>query len=224
MLQKAREPQGKHPGALTSHSNQVWESLSRLDLTDLPSGRGRAHAPLVWLALASYLGWNGKRSMCRDVWPSNATLSEATGVPMRVVAYSLSILRAAGKIEVRKRKRGRHGYGRVIKLIFDGSGPNPKIVLPNPAEMVEIWDAVSAVRERPASAVALAVAARVVAEAERLAGRRPRNRSPEASSTLHETTARPALLRRLVGACAGSTFQMRLAALEAAEILSLIHI
>lgn len=183
------------------------ESIRRLELPDLPRGRGRAHAPIIWLALASHLRWSADGT---DAWASNATLAGETGCPTRAVEYAIAMLRRAGKISVRYGARGRYGYGRIITLhLLEGPGGNPKVDLPSPADMAALWDRARGQRERPATLVALGVALHVVTAAH--------NKGKVGKGK----TVRPKLaqLQRLVGASAGQTFTARLDALAASGVI-----
>ncbi len=183
------------------------EALAQLELDDLPAGRGRAHAPIIWLALASFLTWGQSET---HVCPSNETLAQITGTPLRAVEYALALLRRAGKISVTYGWRRKYGFGRIVTMhLLAGEGGNPKVTLPSPADMRELWAKARRQRERPATVVALGLAAYVVACASKgKVGRR--------------TTITPKLaqLRRLVGASHGSTFTARLEVLACAGIIA----
>jgi hypothetical protein len=183
------------------------EAMRRLELPDLPHGRGRAIAPLVWLALASHLRWGAEQT---KVWPTNARLAVLIGAPLRAVEYGIAMLRRAGKISITYAKRGRCGFGRVIELHLLGEGPSPKVTIPTPENMAALWRRARAQRERPATVVALAIAAFALAAAQ------------HHGRVGHRRTIAPKLvqLRRLVGATVGETFYQRLAALEQLEIIA----
>jgi hypothetical protein len=183
------------------------EAMRRLELPDLPHGRGRAIAPLIWLALASHLRWGSEGT---KVWPTNARLADLTGAPIRAVEYGIAMLRGAGKISITYAKRGRCGFGRVIELHLLGEGKSPKVSIPSPENMAALWRRARAERERPATVVALAVAAFALAAAQ------------HQGRVGHRRTVEPKLvrLRGLVGASGGETFYRRLAALEQLEIIA----
>ena len=90
-----------------------------------------------------------------------------------------------------------------------GSGPNPRVTLPGPADMRALWAKARTRRERPATVVALALAAYVQAAAESR-GKVGKSRT---------LGVRLAQLRRLVGASHGSTFTARLDVLASLGIL-----
>ena len=183
--------------------------LRRLALPKLPPGRGRAAAPLVWLALASHARWTATGPDL-DVWPSNERLASETGLQVRTVELALAILRASGKISSRYGARpGRYHRGRTITLHLIGDGPAPRVLLPGRERMAEIWRRARGSRERPASTVALAVACYACAAA---AARGPLDDDAETRATL-------ATLRVLTGASHGGTFSGRLESLAAAGIL-----
>jgi DNA-binding transcriptional MocR family regulator len=58
-----------------------------------------AHAKLTALAISSYYNWN-KKQMC---WPSNKTLSNATGLSISSVVRSKKELAREGFLEVQRR-------------------------------------------------------------------------------------------------------------------------
>lgn len=179
--------------------------ISRLELPSLAQGRGRAHAPIVWLGLASALTHGGSSTR---VYLANATIAERTGCPLRAVELGLAALRRAGKISVEYGARGKYGYGRIVTMHLTGDGPNPRVRLPKPKQVAELWARAHGERERPATIVALALAAYVLA-ADQLGKLRGR------------CEIRPKLvrLRALVGASAGHTFSARLDALASAGII-----
>ena len=184
------------------------EALAQLELDDLPAGRGRAHAPIIWLALASFLTWGQAET---QVWSSNETLAQITGTPLRAVEYALALLRRAGKISVTYGWRRKYGFGRIVTMhLLAGEGGNPKVTLPSPADMRELWAKARRQRERPATVVALGLAAYVVAAAS----------NKGKVGKCRTITPRLAQLRRLVGASHGSTFTTRLEVLAAAGIIA----
>jgi len=182
--------------------------LRRLSLAGLPGGRGRAAAPLVWLALASYLS---RRGASRDVWPSNGTLALRCGLSPRSVERALALLSRGGKISIRYGSRRGSRRGRIIKLNIGGDGPNPLVRFPSQERIAWLWAQASQARERACTLVALAVAVEVWAALEcgRSTGRLSAHAPVQA-------------LRDLVGAAHGSTFTKRLAALERVGVLSRI--
>jgi hypothetical protein len=98
----------------------------------------------------------------------------------------------------------------LIELQLLGTGPIPVVRFPSPQVMAGIWRSCRAVRERPAALVAVAVAMHVIAAAE-LGGEMIDGAG--ISSPI-------SLVRALVGAPHGSTFQRRLTDLERAGLLS----
>lgn len=175
----------------------------------MPRGVGRAHAPIIWLFLASLLKWREAHTM---VWPSNAAISRATHLSTRDVERGLAYLRAIGKVTIStgERPRLRKKFGRILTLNLLGGGQNPVVHFPSARAMAGIWTQVARVREKAASTVALAVAVFVLAadiEGEPIS---------EATS-LHASLKS---IRALVGAGSGSTFYARLGALVEAGVIS----
>jgi len=183
------------------------ESLRRLELEHLPAGRGRACAPIIWLGLASHLKWGDDSS---KVFIANTTIAGETGCPLRAVEYGIATLRRAGKISITYGGRGKYGWGRIIEMhLLPGEGGNPKVDLPSPADMRRLWYRARGQRERPATLVALGLAAFVLAA------------MANKGKVGKRRTVKPKLaqLRRLVGASHGQTFTARLDALSAAGII-----
>jgi hypothetical protein len=186
--------------------------LRRLTLpSSAPPGEGRSHATIVWLYLATYLRWSGEHTM---VWPSDETISKRTGLSLRAVQRGLAYLRAIGKITITRgqrpasRRKDRRKVGRVIEMHLLGDGPNPVVLWPSPKTVVGIWRESTRTRNRPAALVGLALAMHVLAAAEQGA------ELTEAVSL----TASLAMIRSLVGAAHGATFNKRLAELESAGL------
>lgn len=174
-----------------------------LDTRALPRGVGRAHAPIIWLFLASHLS-RGSRT---TVWPSNERIAKCTHLSLRSVERGLAYLRLAGKISctdgTRPRAR-RRKHGRIIEMHLVGSGENPAVHFPPPHVMAGIWRSCSRVSERPASLVALAVAEFIIAAAEQRA----------VVTGPASVRSSMSLAMGLVGSPRGGTFNRRLAALE----------
>ena len=202
-----------------SYPRPVWRAsperlhptlLRRLALPELPRGPGRAHAPIIFLFLASHLRGTGRAI----VWPSNDRIARCTGMSLRAVERGLAYLRSIGKITVshgmRPARAKPRKVGRLIELHLVGDGPNPVVRFPSPQMMAGVWRSCAAVRARPAALVAVAVAEYVLAAAE-FGGE-----ISEAASV----TAPISLVRSLVGATHGSTFNRRLAGLARAGLLS----
>jgi hypothetical protein len=184
--------------------------LRRLSLGELTRGEGRAHAPIIWLFIASHLRGTGRKI----VWPSNQRIANCTGLPLRAVERGIAYLCEIGKITITYEQRPARAKirktGRVIELHLIGSGPVPVVRFPSPQMMTRIWRSCSAVRERPAALVAVAVAEFVLASAEQGA---------EITEATH-VTASIRTVRSLVGAPHGSAFNLRLADLERAGLLA----
>jgi DNA-binding transcriptional ArsR family regulator len=186
--------------------------LRRLALPELPRGPGRAHAPILFLFLASHLRGSGRTI----VWPSNDRIARCTGLSLRAVERGLAYLRGLGKITVTRELRPvtrvirRRKVGRMIELHLPGDGPNPVVHFPSPQNMAGIWRSCAAVRARPAALVAVAVAEFVLAAAEL---------GDEITEATH-VAAPISTVRALVGAPHGSTFNRRLADLEHAGLLA----
>jgi hypothetical protein len=176
--------------------------LLALSLHDLPAGRGKAPAVLVWLVLWSHARWG---SMIRDVWPSNATLARESGLELRAVELGISVLRKAGKISSRIGKRKGCGYGRILELHPLGDGVNPKVVIPDPATMAHLRRVIRRSTSRPTALVATFVAAFAWCSLDR--GIEGVRRIPLG------------LLRKILGA-AGGSFADRLLALEGLGLLT----
>jgi hypothetical protein len=184
--------------------------LRRLALGELPAGQGRAHAPILWLFLASHMRGSGRQI----VWPSNERIARCTALSLRAVERGIAYLRSIGKITVTHAMRPARAKprkpGRLIELHLIGDGPNPVVHFPSPQMMANIQRSCAAVRARPAALVAPALAMFVLAAAEQGAD------VTEATPV----TSPIAVLRSLVGAPHGSSFNRRLAELERAGLLT----
>jgi hypothetical protein len=184
--------------------------LRRLSLRDMPKGEGRAHAPIIFLFLASHLRGTGRAI----VWPSNLRIARCTGLPLRAVERGLAYLARIGKISIthgmRPARAKPRKVGRLIELHLVGDGPNPVVRFPSPQIMAGVWRSCAAVRQRPAALVALAVAELVLAAAEQ--GADVTEATPVSSPI--------SMVRSLVGAPHGSNFNRRLADLERAGLLA----
>ncbi len=184
--------------------------LRRLSLRELPRGEGRAHAPIIWLFLASHLRGSGRTL----VWPSNDRIARCTALSLRAVERGLAYLREIGKVTITHAMRPARAKprkpGRLIELHLLGSGPIPVVRFPSPQTMARITRSCAAVRQRPAALVAVAVAEFVLAGTEQGA---------EITEATH-VTAPISMVRSLVGAPHGSAFNRRLADLERAGLLA----
>jgi len=184
--------------------------LRRLALPELPRGPGRAHAPIIWLFICSHLRGPGRPV----VWPSNERISRFTGLSLRAVERGIAYLRDAGIISVsygmRPSRARCRKVGRLIELNQLVDGLAPVVHFPPPQIMAGIWRCCRAVRSRPAALVAVAVATYVVAAAE--LGGELTEATPISSPI--------SMIRSLVGATHGRTFNDRLADLERAGLLS----
>ena len=183
--------------------------LRRLGLPELPRGPGRAYAPIIMLFLASHQHGTG-----HAVWPSNERIARFTGLSLRAVERGIHYLRDANIISVsygmRPRRAKVRKRGRLIELNKLVDGPAPVVHFPPPQIMAGIWRSCRAVRSRPAALVAVAVATYVVAAAE-LGGEL--TEATPISSPIQ-------MIRSLVGATHGKTFNDRLADLERAGLLA----
>lgn len=200
------EPRSRASASDKPRSPTDPASLRRLDLPTLPAGPGRAAAPLVWLALASYLPRHSTRV---TTWVSNARLAADTGLSVRAVERGIACLLAAGKISKRYGIRpGKYHRGRTITLNLLGAGANPCVRLPDRDHVAAMWLRARAVRDRPCTIVALAVAAFVWCVLEQ-------------GDAIGAVVGRPPVqaLRALTGAAHGSTFTARLVDLEKAGVL-----
>jgi hypothetical protein len=204
-----RKPSRQRPSRAAAPARQHL-TLRRLALPELPRGEGRAHAPIIWLFLASHLGGSD-----RTVWPSNRRISECTGLSLRAVERGIAYLRDIGKLtityDVRPTMAKQHRKrGRLIEMHLIGDGPNPVVHFPSPQIMAGIQRSCAAVRARPTALVALAVVEYVLAAAEQ---------GGELTEATH-VTAPIATVRSLVGAPHGSAFNRKLADLERAGLLA----
>ena len=184
--------------------------LRRLALRELPPGPGRAYAPIILLFLASHLRGTGPAV----VWPSNERIARFTGLSLRAVERGIHYLRDANIISVtygmRPSRAKVRKVGRLIELNLIGHGGVPIVHFPPPQIMAGIWRSCRAVRSRPAALVAVAVATYVVAAAE-LGGEL--TEATQISSPIQ-------MIRSLVGAAHGKTFNDRLLDLERAGLLA----
>jgi hypothetical protein len=193
---------------LRRHDVPGVDALARVALGPLPvlpGVRGRAAAPLVWIALASHLRWGSKG---RKVWAGNEALAGETGLPLRSVEYAIAYLKRIGRITATYRRVAIRRTRRVITMVFE-AGPAPRVVLPKPDEVREIWRRVRRHRKRGAPTVALAFAAHAFASCEH----RKIGRAKTCETRVGE-------LARFVGAVRGGGFNARLAVLEAAGVLA----
>ena len=177
--------------------------LLALSLHDLPACRGKAPAVLVWLVLWSHARWG---SLVRDVWPSNATIARESGLEQRAVELGISVLRKAGKISSRIGKRKGCGFGRILELSPLGDGPNPKVVIPDPATMAHLRRVIRRSTSRPTVLLATFVAAFAWCSLDR--GAEGVRKIPLG------------LLRKILGASTSGSFNARLAALEGQGLLT----
>jgi hypothetical protein len=147
------------------------------------------------------------------VWPSNDRISRFTGISLRAVERGIAYLRDAGIISVtygmRPSRAKIRKVGRLIELNQLVDGLAPVVHFPPPQIMAGIWRSCRAVRSRPAALVAVAVATYVVAAAE-LGGEL--TEATQISSPIQ-------MIRSLVGAAHGKTFNDRLLDLERAGLL-----
>ena len=184
--------------------------LRRLALPNLPSGEGRAHAPIIWLFICSHLRGSGRAI----AWPSNDRIARFTGLSLRAIERGIAYLRDANIISVtygmRPARARCRKVGRLIELNLLGDGAVPVVHFPPPQIMAGIWRSCRAVRARPAALVAVAVATYVTAAAE-LGGE-----LSESTQICSPIT----MIRGLVGAAHGRTFNDRLADLERADLLA----
>jgi hypothetical protein len=176
----------------------------------MPKGEGRAHAPIIFLFLASHLRGTGRTI----VWPSNDRIARCTGLSLRSVERGLAFLARIGKISIthgmRPARAKPRKVGRLIELHLIGDGPIPVVRFPSPQIMAGIWRRCRAVRDRPAALVAVAVAEFVLAAAEQ---------GGEVTEAL-PVSAPISMIRSLVGAPHGSSFNRRLDDLERAGLLA----
>jgi hypothetical protein len=184
--------------------------LRRLGLPNLPKGEGRAHAPIIWLFICSHQHGTGRPV----VWPSNERIARFTGLSLRAVERGIAYLRDAKIISVtygmRPSRAKVRKVGRLIELNLIGHGAVTVVHFPPPQIMAGIWRSCRAVRARPAALVAVAVAMYVIAASE-LGGE-----LTEATPISSPIT----MIRGLVGAAHGRTFNDRLLDLERAGLLA----